>query len=210
MKVLVLGASGSVGRRVVDEAAARGYAITAQTRDSSRLQSLAGGVRAAVFEPRNPAALATWVPGHNAVVFALGESATGPTTLFSDVTRALLPVAEAAGVQRLVVVTGVGAGETLGHGGLIYDHLIFPLFTRHLYADKERQEAMVRASALEWVIVRPARFVRRVPPTPMQVIEHVLPNTRLTGVRREEVAAFILDQLGETPWLRRSVFIGHA
>ena len=94
------------------------------------------------------------------VVFALGVDATGPTSLFSDATKILITAMQAAGVRRLVAITGIGAGETRGHGGLIYDWIIFPLFTRHRYADKDRQEALIEASGLDWVIVRPAPFDR--------------------------------------------------
>ena len=96
------------------------------------------------------------LPGHDAVIFALGVDRRGRTTLFSDATLALVPAMNAAKVRRLIAVTGIGAGETRGHGGFIYDRLIFPLFTRERYADKDLQERIIEASGLDWTIVRPA------------------------------------------------------
>jgi nucleotide-binding universal stress UspA family protein len=61
-----------------------------------------------------------------------------------------------------VCVTGVGAGDTQGHGGFLSDRILYPLFTKGIYADKE-QEALIRDSAADWTIVRPAPFRNRTP-----------------------------------------------
>ena len=63
---------------------------------------------------------------------------------------------EGEGVARLVAITGIGAGNSAGHGGFLFDKLILPLLLRHAYADKDRQEAVIRESGLDWVLVRPA------------------------------------------------------
>ena len=44
---------------------------------------------------------------------------------------------KAAGVKRLISVTGLGAGDSRGHGGLLYDAVIFPLLLRRVYDDKD-------------------------------------------------------------------------
>ena len=49
------------------------------------------------------------------------------TTLFSQSTRILVDAMKAAGVKRLIIVTGLGAGDSRGHGGLLYDAVVFPL-----------------------------------------------------------------------------------
>lgn len=208
MKVLVLGASGTIGRRVVVQALSRGHDVTAQTRDAAKLADLDGRVRVVPADPRDPAALSAMVEGQDAVIFALGDAPGKATTLFSDVTQALLPVMTRAGVKRLVAVTGVGAGETRGHGGLIYDWFIFPLFTKRLYADKNRQEALIRASDREFVLVRPASYVDVPGKGPLQTHTTIPKGLQLTNISRDEVAAFVLDQLGDTPFLGKAVFVG--
>ena len=44
----------------------------------------------------------------------------------------------------------------LGHGGFVFDQVFLPLLLSHAYKDKDGQEAVTRASSLDWVIVRPA------------------------------------------------------
>jgi hypothetical protein len=45
-------------------------------------------------------------------------------------------------VSRLICIAGIGARESTGHGGLLFDTLIFPLLLRNVYADKNRRETL--------------------------------------------------------------------
>jgi hypothetical protein len=114
-----------------------------------------------------------------------------------------------AGVNRLVAVTGIGSGETRGHGGWLYNWVIFPLFTRNRYTDKNRQEALIQASDLDWTIVRPAPFSHAEAGGALQVFDPVPAGLQLTQVHPREVARFILDELGTNSYLRKKPFIGH-
>ena len=74
-------------------------------------------------------AMSETLPGQDAVVYV---KSTVRTVLQS--TRLLLAAMEKQQVRRLVCITGVGEGETKGHGGFLYDHFIFPLLTNNRYA----------------------------------------------------------------------------
>lgn len=208
MHILVLGGTGRIGRRVMAQGLARGHAMTAQSRLPSP-PGLPEGSAAIAADPRDQAALAAALAGQNAVIMALGTDSGGPTTLFSDATRALLAAMRAAGTRRLVAITGVGAGETRGHGGFLYDRIIFPLFTRHRYADKDRQEALIRTSDTGWTILRPAPFAATPGPEPFHALTQVSPATRLSRVTPEEVARVALDCVEQGLWSREAVFFCH-
>ncbi len=207
MKLLILGASGGVGREATSLAVDRGMAVRAQTRDAARIAPRAG-VEAFEAAPTDARRLADGLAGVDAVLFALGVDTIRPTTLFSEATRALIAAMDETGVRRLVAVTGVGAGETRGHGGWLYDRVIFPLFTRNRYADKDRQEALLRASALDWTILRPAAFAAKAGAGGLEVHTSVAPNVVLRSVTREETAATALDAIERGLWLREAVFFG--
>lgn len=207
-RVLLLGASGGVGRHILAQGAKRGFVLTAQTRSAAKLAEVRGQVRVEEADPLDPERMRDLVRDQDAVVFALGIDHMGATTLFSDATRLLIAAMQAAGVRRLVAITGVGAGETRGHGGLLYDWIIFPLFTRRRYADKDRQEALIAASGLDWVIVRPAPFDETPAEGPLEIHAVVERRTALRRVTRAEVAAFVLDQITSDRHLRQKPFIG--
>jgi len=156
-KILVLGATGGTGRLIVSQALARGHQVTALVRSPAKASDLKGA-RLVVGDVRDETALREALKGQDAVVSALGTPASPyrEVTLLSTATRALVDAMKAEHVSRLVCITGMGAGESAGHGGLLFDRLIFPLLLRKVYADKDRQEAIVRDSGLDWVLVRPA------------------------------------------------------
>ncbi len=100
------------------------------------------------------------------------------------------------------------AGETRGHGGFVYDKVIYPLFTKNRYQDKERQEKLIQNSGLDWIIVRPAPFREGGKPAPLTVVTNVQGVT-LRRISREEVALFVVAQLADDRYLRQTPFIGH-
>jgi putative NADH-flavin reductase len=57
------------------------------------------------------------VPGHDAVLSALGALSLRPTTLPSDAAREIVAAMQAHGVRRIIWQSSLGVGETRGHLG---------------------------------------------------------------------------------------------
>lgn len=210
MKFLLLGASGGVGRRILAQGLARGHEIRAQTRDRGKLEGQPPGIEVIEADPTDAQALRALVAGQQAVIFALGSAPGRRTSLFSDVTAKLIEAMTREGVRRLVAITGVGAGDTRGHGGFLYDRIVYPLFTRPFYKNKDRQERLIRESSLDWVLVRPAPFKTTAGTAPFEALTEIGPATVLRRITRDEVACFVLDRLADDRYLHTAVFIGHA
>jgi putative NADH-flavin reductase len=208
MRVLILGATGRVGKLIVEQALPRGHHITALARDPAKLGSVPNGVTVVHGDVRDPAAIDRAVAGQDAVIYAIGAGNVRKTTLFSVSTDILVKAMTRHGVRRLVAITGVGAGDTKGHGGFLYDRVLYPLFTRGIYEDKDRQEELIRASALDWVIVRPAPFRGKRSADDLDVAVN-LQGVTLRRITQSEVAAFVVDQLETNRYLKQSPFIGH-
>lgn len=86
--------------------------------------------------------------------------------------------------------------------------MIFPLFTRNFYVDKDRQETLIAASDTDWTIVRPAPFARSAPVAPLEVHAEVQRNTVLRRITRDEVVRFVLDVV-DGGHHRQRLFVGH-
>jgi uncharacterized protein YbjT (DUF2867 family) len=206
-KILVLGATGGTGRLIVSQALARGYDVAALVRSPEK----AGGLKGAKLiagDARDGKALREALKGCDAVVSALGTPASPfrEVTLLSTATRALVSAMKAEQVSRLVCITGIGAGDSAGHGGFLFDKLIFPLLLRKVYADKNRQEAVVRDSGLDWVVVRPSVLNDKPGSNTVRAL------TDLSGfhggtISRADVASFVLDHVRADAWLHRSPLI---
>ncbi|QND16965.1 SDR family oxidoreductase (plasmid) [Rhizobium leguminosarum bv. trifolii] len=207
MKILLLGATGATGRLIVGKAIAKGYDVVALVRSQAKAVDLAGA-ELVEGDARDPAALTRAVAGCDAVVSSLG-TAMSPfreVTLLSTATRALVGVMEQQNIRRLVCITGLGAGDSRGHGGFFFDRLFLPLMLRKVYEDKDRQEDAIRVSTLDWIIVRPTVLNDK------PARGHIKAVTDLSGVHggtiaRSDVAEFVVHQLTADTWLRKAPLI---
>jgi putative NADH-flavin reductase len=194
MKVLVIGATGPTGRELISQGIALGHEMTAAVRhpESAGLPAGAKVVRADAMDMDS---LKSAVSGQQAVVSSLGTKLSRkPTTLLSDGTRNLVAAMRAAAVRRLVCITGIGAGDSRGHGGFLYDRIIQPLLLNEIYKDKTRQEAVVRESGLDWTLVRPAALTNSARTGRVKAYTN-LDGITVGKISRADVAAFILSEL---------------
>jgi putative NADH-flavin reductase len=115
-------------------------------------------------------------------------------SLFSRGARNLLAALESAPRTRLVVVTGVGAGDSRGHGGFFYDKIFQPLLLKPMYEDKDREEALIKESNANWLIVRPGLLTNGPRTGKYRVITD--PEASVAGkISRADVADFILSEI---------------
>ncbi len=207
MKVLVLGATGGTGRLIVRDALAKGHSVVALVRSKARVPDLPG---ADMIEGDacDEGALMRALNGCDAVVSSLGTglSPFREVSLLTVATRALVTAMTRNGVRRLVCITALGVGDSRGHGGFVFDRLFLPLLLSHAYKDKDRQEAAIRASSLDWVVVRPAMLTNDPARGSVRAV------TDLAGVKggkiaRADVARFVVEQLTTDTWLRRTPVI---
>jgi putative NADH-flavin reductase len=207
VKLLVVGATGGTGRLIVGEALTRGYDVAALVRSPEKATILKGATLIA-GDARDETTMREALTGRNAVISALGTPASPfrQVTLLSTATRALISAMKFAHVSRLVCITGIGAGDSAGHGGFFFDNLIFPLLLRNVYADKDRQEAIVRNSGLDWILVRPSILNDKPSRDTVRALED-LSGFHGGTIARQDVAKFVVDQLAVDTWLRRSPLI---
>ena len=86
----------------------------------------------------------------------------------------------------------------------LFKYVLRPLIFRHILAEHRRVEEIVRASALDWTIVRPSALTNR-PPTGYVASVEMQPRAFVTA--RGDVADFIADELERYKFVRQAVFI---
>ncbi len=115
-----------------------------------------------------------------------------PVTLFSSATRVLLPAMKAAGVGKLICVTGFGAGDSKPAINIL-QRLPFKVLLQNAYADKTVQEDLIVASDLDW-LVRPGVLTNFAARGKYRVL--TTPDTWRNGViSRADVADFIVKRI---------------
>jgi len=211
MRILVIGATGGTGREVVRQALAKGYQVNALARSAADAAPLLPGADIIEGDARDEGAVAKALFGCEGVISALGTKMAPlhKETLLSEGTRILINEMQKQGVRRLVCVTGIGAGDSRGHGGFLYDHIAQPLLLKSTYEDKDRQEDEVRKSGLDWTIVRPTAL------TDGRATENIRVVTDLTdfhggSIARADVADFLIAEFETRRWAGGSPVITSA
>lgn len=193
MNILVIGASRGVGLEIVRQALGRGHEVTAMSRDISKL-TLNDPQLSKVEGDIGDACITSAAAGKDAVCSCIGTWMTRqPADIFSRGARNVLE-AIAGTSTKYIAVTGVGAGDSRGHGGFFYDKILQPLLLREMYDDKDREEALIRASDADWLIVRPGRLTDG-PRTGRYRAVTEMNGFVVGSISRADVTDFMLEQL---------------
>ena len=164
MKIVLFGATGHVGQRIVREALERGHEVVGVVRDPEKSQSPDPRVRLVRGDATDPRSVAEAVRGADVVVGSVSPrpGAHGkPAPRLVDVARGLIAGLTEAGVKRLVVVGGAGSLE-VAPGVALLDTPGFPEAYK-AEAEEGRESLEVyrnEAGALDWTFVSPAIVIQ--------------------------------------------------
>lgn len=190
--VLVVGATGSIGRLVVEEAIRHGYATRALVRDPDKARGLPPETDVVVGDVTRPETLVRAVDGVDAVVFTLGSDGAGKVGAESVDYGGVRNVLSALGSRtaRIALMTSIGVTNRTG------------AYNRATEAHdwKRRSERLVRASGLPYTIVRPGWFDYNGPDEHRLVL--LQGDTRQAGdssdgvIARRQIAEVLVRSLG--------------
>lgn len=209
MKVAVFGASGRTGRPLVEQALARGHWVTAFVRDPTRLPVAHERLRVVRGDVADAAAVEEAVAGQDAVVSALGHAKGSASDVQTRGIQNIVAAMERHGVRRLVSLTGAGVRD-VGDEPKLVDRaitLLLKTLQRDVLEDAERHAEVIRASDLEWVIVRGPRLTEGEKRGGYRV-GSVGKNSG-TRISRADLAEFMLDQTTDGAHLGRMPMVSY-
>jgi len=175
MKIVIIAATGGIGRQLLDQAMAAGHDVTAVVRSPHKLTGQHIRTVAADLASPDAATLESAIAGADAVLSGLGARSTAEAGVAWQGTRAIVEAMQATGVRRLVVVSAApigtvaspdrpnppkhdpGDGFFMRHLGARFARTAF----RTHYADLARMEDVIRASHLDWTISRPPKLTNK-------------------------------------------------
>ncbi|MFZ9888695.1 MAG: NAD(P)-dependent oxidoreductase [Myxococcota bacterium] len=161
MRIVVLGASGGVGKQLLVEAHAAGHDVVAVGRPSSDIEQGPWAVERGVLDDET--FLTRCLQGADAVLSGLGSRLPGiapwhrleqPGFLAAS-TKALVAAARTTGTRRIVVVSAAGVGDSFPHVPGFFKVFIKTTALRHAYAELAQMERILLDSGLEVLIARP-------------------------------------------------------
>lgn len=195
MKITVIGATRGIGLALTQMALDSGHEVTALVRNASKMPISHPKLRLAIGDILNQSSVEAALQGQDTVCTCIGvpPKLSSIDTFSTGAKTVLASMAKVPGL-KLVAVTGIGAGDSRGHGGFLYDKLIQPLLLKSMYEDKDREEALIKASSVDWMIVRPG-LLNNGPRTGKYRVINDLKGITAGKISRQDVADFILREL---------------
>ncbi|MEM1255569.1 MAG: SDR family oxidoreductase [Cyanobacteria bacterium P01_H01_bin.21] len=204
MKLLIFGATGTVGSQVVEQALTQGHTVTAFSRNPQKLDTQHPNLKYFQGDVMDFAAVEQAVQGQDAVVCVLGSGQKLTGTVRSEGTQNIVKAMEQSGIRRFICQSTLGAGDSWGSLNFYWKYIMFGLILRNVFADHQRQENGVKQSQLDWTIVRAGSFIDG---ECTGQYRHGFPGTDATSklkISRADVADFILKQLTDNTYLHKT------
>lgn len=201
MKIAVFGATGGTGRQVVSQALAQGHSVKALARDPVRLPITHEHLEIIVGNVLDPGSVEATLAGTDAAVISLGNTADNPDYVVSKGTEVIIAAMQKLGLRRVVAVSSIGVGDSADQVPFAFKILMRTVLKKPM-EDKERQEAILKNSGLEWIIVRPGGLTDG--PGTGRYKSGLDPKISAGQVSRADVADFVLKQLTDDMYLRKT------
>ncbi len=209
MKVVVFGASGGLGLQVIKQALEAGHIITAFVRSPEKFDVKHTNLTVFKGDSMDVAAVEKVMEGHEAVVSALGPTRPPVPHMMETSAINIMAAMKKHGVHRLVSTTGAGVHQPEDEPKFIDRFIVFLLnfLTKDVVLDSAENVKTIQASDLEWTIVRFPRLVDGEHTDDYRV--GFVGKDSGTQLSRADGADFILKELTEKKWLRKSPLVSH-
>ena len=205
MRVIVFGATGSVGRLAVESLLADGHEVTAFARRPDALEISHYGLSRLAGDALVLEEVCDAVAEQDAVVVTLGSGTSRTSVVRSRGTEHIVKAMQLHGVDRLICQSTLVAGNSWSNLNFFWKRIMFGLLLRPVFLDHERQEQLVRESGLDWTIVRPSAFTDAPADGHYRVDIPAGERDLRLKISRADIADFLAGCLRDTRFMHRAV-----
>ena len=208
MKLIVFGATGTVGIHLLKQALHQGHDVTAFARNPEKLNSLSRG-NLKIFKGDILSSKDAEDSMHNqdAVLCALGDGNKG--IIRATGTKNIITAMQRKGIRRLICQTTMGLGESQGNLNFFWKHIMFGLLLKKAFQDHQLQEQYLLDSNLDFTIVRPSAFTDGEVTRKYKIGFDGNYKKLSLRISRADVADFMLQQLANKEYLKSAVSISN-
>ena len=210
MKIAIFGATGKVGRHLVDQALERGDRVTAFVRGPSKLTTQRHErLKVVQGNVKNPKDVEQAVIGTDAVLSALGQTKTSSKDVLTEGIKNIVAAMNKHGVHRLVSLTGAGVRDPKDEPKLV-DRVIgslLKILQRDLLEDAVGAARVIQDSDLDWVIIR-APVLNEGEKKGEYRVGYVGKESG-TRLSRADLAGFMLEQTMDDTYLHQAPMVSY-
>jgi len=213
MKVVIFGATGFSGKAILKETLSKQHEVTVLVRNKSAVSIQDKNLTIVEGNVLDRQAVAVVLKNCDAVIQCLGVGGKGnakPTTFISDATKIIVEEMEEQDIKRLIVMSNVGAGNSVSFQPWIFTKIILPYFMKWLKVlidDKNRMEPIIMNSQLDWTIVRCPKILDK---TANGTYNPTLDGKRLKlSITLGDIAIFIVQLLTDASYSKQAPSISN-
>ncbi|MFK7967223.1 MAG: NAD(P)-dependent oxidoreductase [Burkholderiaceae bacterium] len=209
MKIIIFGATGTVGRQLVKQSLRDGHAVTAFARHPEKLDIAHPRLSLFPGDVLNEQTVSEAVAGHDGVIVTLGAGRHAGVR--ANGTRHIVTAMTEHRVGRLVCMSSLGAGESWQALNWFWKYLMFGILLRPALADHNEQEAIVRNAdpSIDWVIVRPGAFTDGALTGNYRTGQFDRHHKPAGKISRADLSDFLVKQLNDTLYIGQATGISY-
>lgn len=205
--ITIFGASGLTGKVLVDCAISKGLIVRAVVRSKS-YEQFSKGIQAVVCDYNNLSDLRKTIKGSNGVIIVFGPRPPYKEIFCEQITKNIVKVMEELKIKRLICQTGAMIGDYSKNRSLFFE-LMSQMFRNNNplgYKDRLLQEKVIKESVLDWTIIKPPRLTKDNNQYKIIVGIDIIIGL-LSSISRESLTKFIIRELINPKFIRKSIFI---
>lgn len=161
MRIALFGATGNAGDAILRQCRAAGHELRVLARHPGAIADADGGVTTTAGDVRELTAVSHVISGAEVVVSAIGGTTAANLAVLDQGTAAILTAMSQHGIRRLIVIQGFhlawpGDPGNLGQHAM---NAVLRMWKRQLHPDTYRMASRLRASELDWTLIRMPRLI---------------------------------------------------
>jgi putative NADH-flavin reductase len=208
MKIVLFGASGKTGKLLTEDALASGYEVIAYVRNAESVKLVHKNLKVVAGQLNDKEKLTSVIRGADACISTLGgASLTKHSPEIRQGIDNIVSIMEAEKVKRMIYLSSIGVGDSRYYMAQPIRFLIVDLMLRVPMADHGINEKRIAESQLQYTIVRPGGLTDG---AKTGNLKHGFESIKLKGnasISRANVAAFLLEQVENTAYLNKRVWL---
>ncbi|MBT8449145.1 MAG: SDR family oxidoreductase [Gammaproteobacteria bacterium] len=206
-RIVIIGGNSGIGLETTKLALTRGHQVTVVSRDPSNLNLSHKNLKTQSGNILSAQSMQSVLAKHDVVISAIGLPAgSSNVTLFSKGIQNVISAMQLHQINRLLTISAIGAGDSKNHGGLWFDWFLQPFVLTSDIDDKTRQEEIIKATKLDFTIIRPAILTDKSASNRYRVIQDYR-GIETGKIARADVALFLIASIENDLYVRKTVVI---
>lgn len=214
MKVLIIGATGNIGQRILNEALKRGYLVTAASRHPQDIGLCGPCLKIIEADLLDEAGLSTLINDYDVIISAISGSGASTPEQFKKANDNLIAALESHADKRLIVVGGAGNTE-VAPGLRVVDSPVMDSLPEEwkpdIYAHKYVLDNY-KKSGLNWTYFSPARDIepgQRTGKYRLGAGNMIIDDKGNSRISMEDYAAALVDEIEDKRFVKQQMSIGY-